>query len=250
MASLQFIGIDQIVKAFNYRQAELWAIFDGRRLIHKGEGADALREFLDMIAGSQTTATYILKIYDDLDDAKAIKSNTPDDGSFNFKLHQYQGSGEGGIVRRHYGDPVQAEILARLDGIEGKISGVGEPGEDDEDGFGEQLQTAVIGMLQDPNKLKNFLDIFRSSAPTGGALTGPYRPASVGSANPGSGSPAAPTLGGQPLTAESLQRIGDIIETLARHDPNIVEHLDKLAKLAERSPKKFSSILAIFDTTM
>lgn len=240
MASIQFIGLEETIKAFNYRNAEVWAIFDGKRLIHKGEGENELREFLTMISNSGTTATYILKVYDDFSDPKNVKSNTPDDGSFNFKLFSVaDGGAVGGIVRRHYGDPVQAEILAKLGALEQQING--EP--DDEPDFMDQLGEAFIGMIQEPSRLNEFMGALRNfSNPM------PSNPIRAGIGNVSLMREPTNNNQGIELTEQNLQRIGDAIEKMAKVDGGIVEHLEKLAAVAEKNPGKFKSLVSMLDT--
>ena len=52
----------------------------------KGEGVDTLKSYLDMVAESATTATYTLKIYEDLDSLKDIKAIHRMMAVSNFKL--------------------------------------------------------------------------------------------------------------------------------------------------------------------
>jgi len=243
MGSLQFLGIEDTLKAFEYRDVKVWSIFDGKRMIHKGAGETDLREFLEMISRSGTAATYILKVYEDIDDPKQVKSNTPDDGSFSFKLFGYESAGMGGIVPRHYGDPVQAKILERLGAIEQQING--EEGEEPD--FIKSIGDAFIGMIQEPGKLGEFIEVIK---PIFGGPQ-PYNPmrAGIGNVKPVE-LPKQTNEGGLVLTEESLQRIGDAIEKIAVQDPKIVEHLEKLAAMAEKNPVKFRSTIGLFDTVL
>jgi len=239
MASLQFLGIDDILKAFDYRGTEVWSIFDGKRMIHKGTGESDLREFLEMVSRSGTTASYILKVYEDISDHKQVKSNTADDGSFSFKLFRFDepAAGMSGIVSRHYGDPVQAKILERLGVIEQQILTP-----EEEPDFLKAIGDAFIGMIQEPDKLNTFIGTLRT-----GFGPQPYNPVRAGIGNVVN----KPVNQQQNiLSDESLQRIGDAIEKIAVHDSKIVEHFEKLAALAEKNPAKFKTFIAIVDTTL
>jgi len=50
MASSQFRGIGNVLKAYNYKEVEVWAIFEGKRLQHKGTGESELQEYLQLLS--------------------------------------------------------------------------------------------------------------------------------------------------------------------------------------------------------
>lgn len=238
----QFVGIDETLEAFESRGVDAWALFAGKRMIVRGTGIDSLKKFLTMISNSGTVAVYTLKVYETVSDDSEIKNNTPDDGSFNFKIHSLDRGGMSGIVGRHYGDP---DIADRLDAIEEKLSGTTAQDE----GVMSQITTALIGMLQEPRKLNEFIGALSgkpSQSPPvhsypvlpGGTVTGVSR---VGQPQP----TTAPVTN---LTSEnSLQRIGDAIEAIGKHDERIVEHLEKLAKIARDNPQQFKTLLILLD---
>ena len=244
----QFVGIDETLEAYESRSVDAWALFAGKRMIIRGTGIDSLKKFLTMISNSGTVAVYTLKVYETVSDDTEIKSNTPDDGSFNFKIHSLERGGMSGIIGRHYGDPIET-IADRLDIIEEKLSGTGTV---QDEGVMSQITTALIGMLQEPRKLNEFI----------GALSGnKLPPASVPSPGHYPISPAInypQTVAGvsrigqaapvNNLTSEnSLQRIGDAIEAIGKHDERIVEHLEKLAKIARENPQQFKTLLILLD---
>jgi len=237
----QFVGIKHTLAAFQSRGVEAWAIFAGKRLITRGCGVDELAAFLQMIAQSNTVAVYTIKVYEDIDDPKEIKSNTADDGSFNFKLFSLDGGGGSmsGIIGTHYGDPVQMEILERLKALE-------QPEEDQ--GIMSQITNAFIGMLQEPRKLHEFLGALNGTQPQQPQY---YEPRTVGNVHRigvTQPAPARPQATAAPLTSEqSLQRIGDAVETIGRHDEKVVEHLEMLAKMAETNTSKFKMLLSLLD---
>lgn len=233
----QFVGIDETLEAYESRGVDAWALFAGKRMIVRGTGIDALKKFLTMISNSGTVAVYTLKVYETVSDDSEIKSNTPDDGSFNFKIHSLDRGGMSGIVGRHYGDP---DIADRLDAIEEKLSGT------TDEGVMSQITTALIGMLQEPRKLNEFI----------GALSGKPQPPPVHSYPVPSTVTGVSRIGQvQPTTApatnltseNNLQRIGDAIEVIGKHDERIVEHLEKLAKIARDNPQQFKTLLILLD---
>lgn len=92
MASVQFRDLQSIVKAYQNRGVADWAIFQGKQFmfVYSGgdldEGAAQLAEIVSAL--SQSAAIYTLCVYEDLQGSK-IKSNTAYDGSFNFRLNEY-----------------------------------------------------------------------------------------------------------------------------------------------------------------
>jgi hypothetical protein len=227
-ADFQFVGIDETLQAFESRNVEIWALFAGKRLILKGEGIDELRAFLAQMARSQTQAVYTLKVYDALSDKAEIKSNTPDDGSFNFKLATHEIGTLSGTSKAL--QDLREEIAAMRSGDL----------DEEPPGPWEEIGEALIGMLREPSKLAQFI----------GALSGRPQmppPPTVGGVQRVQELKQAASVGATPLTEESLQEIGDTIETLATKDANIVQHLKKLAQIAERDPAKFKMLVTMLD---
>lgn len=95
MASVQFRNIDSVLMAYRDRDVPAWAMFQGKQFLFSYSGSDIiegeeyLRKILEMI--SESAAIYTICIYEDLPTGK-IKSNTPHDGSFNFRLNEYEPS--------------------------------------------------------------------------------------------------------------------------------------------------------------
>jgi hypothetical protein len=259
MASVQFIGIEEALNAFSYRGVDIWAIYDGKRLMHKGSGENDLREFLEMISKSGTSATYILKVYEDLTDAKEVKSNTADDGSFNFKLFPAgEQVGGRGIIQRHYGYPsFEDRVAERLDKIEGLLLNDDDTEDSQDETFAQSLGNAFIGMIQQPDKLGQFIDSLQKLFATGNnhvarvPVIGQVEINRMGQ-NANDHSPAGEIHAAnmsQVPTEEKLQRLGSAIDTLEQHDPQLVEHLEKLATIAAKTPERFKAILSIFDAS-
>ena len=233
-SDIQFVGIDDLIDAYVDRGVDRWALFAGKRPITQGEGADDLRSFLMRIAKSQTTATYILKVFEDLGEEK-IRVNTPDDGSFNFKLFSVFGTG---TVGSHYGGSIQEKILERLDGLEAKLM---EPGDD---GIVGQITKAFIGMLEEPHKLHDFIGALNGVNPPSGTL-----PPFAGRMNAvGSMARTAPKSSvnyPEVITEQNAERISLVIKKLAAYDPKFLEHLEMIADIAEKTPAKFKTLLSL-----
>ena len=254
--SIQFIGIDKVLAAFEARDVDCWSIWHNKEFHMKGCGADELRSYLNMIADSGTTATYRLQIYETLNEPSEIKSNTAHDGSFNFKLflggsEQAARGGRNDIIGRHYGYPTAEDrILERLDAIEKKFDDDIEP---QDETFVQSLGNAFIGMIQEPDKLGQFLDslskLFGTQVPHRPAIGQIERVGQMDPPAPGSREIQKPVLSQPETTEEKLQRLGAAIDTLEKFDSNLVGHLEKLATIAQQTPERFKAILSIFDAS-
>lgn len=237
-SDFQFLGKQETLYAFESRGVEDWAIFCGSRFIMKGQGISELEKFLDMIARSGTMAIYTLKVYEGLPDGAKINSKTPDDGSFNFKLFSLDGSpGQlSGIIQRHYADPAMEKLLAELNDVKQRLAGMeAEEIEDDSPDLMGEITQALIGMLHEPRKLNEFISAFTGRVSPGSYFAPPSRVGSLPETT-------------QPLTSnESLERIGSAIEVIAKVDPKIVDHLEKLAEVAQQNPHKFKNLVAMIE---
>lgn len=116
--SIQFIGVENVLNAFNSRGAEFWSLWQGKQFLFKGVGADDLQTVLDSLVNSGTVAIYTLKVYDDVNDLSELKSKTECDGSFNFRINEIENKPVALNTEPLY------RIAARLDEIEEKISGI------------------------------------------------------------------------------------------------------------------------------
>jgi len=261
--AVQFIGIDAVVKAFEYKKTAAWSIFQGRALLHKHEGkdieesAEQLQEFLQMIS-TGTTAIYTLKVYESVE---KITEKTGCDGSFNFRLVNEDTRQR----TNEYFENGRSKLLERLEAIEEKLNEVDEPEE----------TPSVMGqigniLLADPSKLpllvSSLLSTIQLILP--GAKQQPppqmqpvYVPqqqvpqtvypiandynipaAAIGNIEENKG--ATITFSG---AAES-DPLYQAIETLKRNDPKIVEHLGKLANMSETNKETFNYLLNILDS--
>lgn len=248
-SNVQFIGTDQVIRAFEARNIDIWSIWCGKEYHIKGNGVEELKAYLDMIAESQTAATYTLKVYEDLTDIKEVKSNTPHDGSFNFKLFSvYDQPGRTGIIGRHYGYPSRDDIvLQKLQEFDTKLNLLAAGPEIDPEE--ETIEKAVLGMIQEPSKLHEFFQALQQGK---NLLMGhPVEMGSIGSVfkagqtKPGSSAAAgqAPQNLSQQSSEEIGQRIATALDILEQNDPQLVEHLEKLAIMAQNNPVQFKTII-------
>jgi len=263
--AVQFIGIDAVVKAFEYKKTAAWSIFQGRNLLHKHEGkdidesADTLQEFLQMIS-TGTTAIYTLKVYENVE---KITEKTGCDGSFNFRL-----VGEDTRQRTNeYFENGRSKLLERLEAIEEKLN-------DDEEPEEPPSALGALGniLLADPSKLPQLVSSLLSTLSLilpGQKQQAPppqmqpvYMPAPqqvpqtvypiANDYNLPAG--AIGNIEGTPKTTFTVNGAGEsdpllqAIETLRRNDPKIVEHLGKLANMSESDKGTFEYLLKILDS--
>lgn len=213
--TVQFIGRDNVVTAYESRGIDVWGLFDGKNMITCGDTADELRDFLMKMERSHTEAIYTLKVYSKVEDADEVDSRTPDSGAVNFKLSHsnYSVSGTGGV---------NAQLDARLKAIEDKLNGE----DDDDDEKPKGLEGMLMGLLEKPEELIQVIgmvkSIFTKTPPVGAAVAGiPPNPAN--------------------------DRLEQVINRLSRHDEHIILHLEKLADLAERKPSTFKFLIDQLD---
>lgn len=238
-ASIQFKGISDTVRAFEMREDEkFWAVFQSKNLLHRGEGSDDLRDFLDMIRKNGSAAIYTLKVYDDVTDVKQIRERTEASGSFNFTLDEY---GEG-----------RGDYYLRVKELEAKVKEF-EDAEDDDDEGGVlgKLGNAAINLLSEPDKLIQVINgvkgIFQQpNAPQ--MITGIIREFAQPQQKT-STIEKAQVMPEQkntyvPMTDdEKLQRTAAALTTLEKNDPKIIVHLEKLAELSDKNPQMFNFLI-------
>lgn len=227
MASVQFKGLESVLAAYENRNVPAWSLWQGKQFMFKyegtdiAEGAQILSDTLEMLARS-SNAIYTLKIYEELTGGK-IKSNTADDGSFNFKLDIDTQE----ISVQQYGSIRQRnEVLERLEAIENRIT---EREQQDQEAppanslgmIGELLQLPAVQPLIQP-LLSNIL----------GKI--------MGSKAPATGMPAAAISGIE-------GGLNDAISELQQADGNLPAHLSKLAAIAKNDPATFKQLLLMLE---
>lgn len=222
MAAVQFWGKDSVLKAFEHRDAPSWSIWQGRQFLFKFEGTntsdarEALAEVLEMIS-EQSTAIYTLKIYEDLGTEKKIKSTTPDDGSFNFKL-----IAEEIAANRSVGYVQNNALVSELNALKLKVA---------------EMQSEEIEPEGEPDVWERIGELLE-------------KPVVVGAINKLFGvdlSPVPPSraLGNVPPNNEQIEKAIAILKT---KDSRLGEHLSKLASMAVDSPANFNFLLTTLDS--
>ncbi len=251
MPGIQFFGIDNVIEAYENNAVPAFAVWSGKIPLLRYDGVDAsgtytkptieegrqlLENYLSaMYQGS--TASYIMKIYSDLKPGEKIKPSTEFDTGFNFKICAPSSEMMNGYPAvRGNNNPV----IAALQKIDERLKVIEDGGIEDEEP--ETITEAVIGMINEPSKLSEFVGSLKEIAELGKSLlTGqPMQPAHIGNIKrPGQTATA--------LDDSQLMRIGNAIELLGKYDPKITEHLERLAQLAEQDTKKFLSIVSMID---
>lgn len=249
--SIQFKGIDKVVTAYINNDVPIFALFCGRQLLTKYEGEDIqeganfLREFLENL--DKGSATYALCVYED--PGTKVKSNTPYDGSFNFKLEEkpYPSQSITGLDERVNNRVADLEnkfnlLMQKLDEQDKEELEESAPG-----GLGAVLN----GLLENP-------EIQRAIASRVIGLVDKILPAPA--ADPGLRAVPSEGLGKvgsvqngpaqqvNQLTSSEIDRLNQAIEILAKHDQLLGSHLAKLALVAETEPGKFKMILGLLKT--
>lgn len=224
MAAIQLIGKEAVLSRFSKFDADTWALLQGKQFIASGSGSDELKDWLVDFEETGSTAAFTLRVYE----GEAPTSNQIGRdfiGSINFKLiDTYEGAGIAGHSNK---------LSQRIEGLEKKLDALMEDDDDEED-----LNSVIMGWLSEPEKLGQVVGAIKQllgSAPIQSiAVVEP----TGGQAISGAGSNP------EPLTEAQLIRLSKALDILGKHDHKIVDHLDKLAALAQDSPLIFQGILA------
>jgi hypothetical protein len=231
--SIQFRGIESVITAYENREVGPWGLFNGKQFLFKYEGSDVsegsntLRTLLEEISKT-SNAVYTLKVYEEIVGGR-IKENTPSDGSFNFKLdapeqleraQQYIGYSQ-----------TNKELLQRIEELEERLAERDEPETENKLG--------VIGEIIGHPTIQPLVQTLLQS------IFAPKQPAQV----PQQQQP----VNNVPMQRVSLNGINDdarltqAVQALSECDPQLTEHLEKLARLAQDSPDSFKFLIATLD---
>lgn len=221
--AVQFIGRKSVVEAYEYRQIAVWGLFAGKSFICGGEDSGELNNLLAKIEGSESAAVYTLKVYKNIDDPDEIDDKTPCNGSFNFKLSKIYETEKTGYTA----------LMSRLDAIEEKINGSGEDDEDDEPAG---ISGILSGLMKDPQQLVALVGAVKALFLPGSKQVSQPVPAAVGA-----------VVNNQMSDPSVYERLDDALQRLGTADPNIVDHLCKLADLAEKKPETFNFLIKQLD---
>lgn len=251
MASIQFRGLNQVIKAFEDRGAEAWSVWDGKAFLFRGIGSSEFTTLLESLDQSGSTSIYTLKVYDEISDAKKIKPSSECDGSFNFRLLERDENGFMPHGQGRYND-LERKYIA-LEEKFNQLMEQTEPVKDDEESPETGLMGVISGLLQDPDKLEKLIQVGHRLL--GGNMQAGY----VGNVNkivaPGTAPSLSPSNNSQTVSSvipddekdKQLVRLGTALDTLEKNDPQIVEHLEKLAAIAVTKPEQFKVLIGMLD---
>jgi hypothetical protein len=237
MAAVQFFGIDQVMKAAENLNCSAWGIFVGRNLFSKYEGTEMseslamLQQNLEMLSESGTTAIYTLKFFETQKGVTKINEKSVcDGGSFNFKLIEPQ-EREMMLLRNSSQYGVISGLEKKIEALQAQLAAQAEE-VDEEEEEPETIGSFLIGLLKRPDELAQIITIGR-------ALLGlPTQPIpQVATVN---------SIGSVPVDGTNkLDRLAAAIDILEKADPQLVEHLEKLAAMSQENPAQFNMLIGM-----
>lgn len=229
--------------AFESRAIEAWSVWCGKQFLNKGWGSQDLQSFLEALLKGATNAVYTLKVYEDIskeDQVTKIKANTPDDGSFNFRLNGEEMAMTGAMVGTHNSTNARySELERRMTALEEYLVNKAKEEEQEEP---ESIGSVLIDVLKDPSKVSKYVDVIQ-------AILNPNRTPPMPN-SPGQVVPMQAARVGNTETQsqeEKLNRLAAAIDSLEKSDPKLIEHLEKLAALAQKDPGQFSMLISLLE---
>lgn len=249
--AIQLRGTPAILKAFDSIAIANWALVYDRQILFKcageqlEESKSVLEGFIKQLEKSRTSAQYVLHFYEDIKDRKKIRISTESDFAYNIEIFDAEEYPEPNSVRRRDG---YALITDRLDAIDAKLALKDEEETDEEDTIGATpgWLGAVNKILDNPavqkglgDRLMQMLDSFLK--PT----QAPAMPKQLGTIG-GTGQEASDAI--TQITQEQYDKIQTSVQILAGIDPQLGDHLEKIAQLAQINPKKYKSMIGMLQT--
>lgn len=238
--SVQFVGMDAALKAYQHRDIAPWALFINKQMLFKydggdiAEGQDQLSNVLQMCSGSK--ATYTLRVYEDIPGGK-IKSATPDDGSFNFRLTDELPNGGqvgGGLnfqlmqelkeLREENKRIIERLELQESDGDGGQVSGI------------EKYVTIAQQVMSIPGVGEIVSGIIRGFVPGAGQRIG------IAGAFDQPASEQSDAINKGDAEQEELNRVLLAYLTIREGMPGALPLLEKLAEMYKTDRKKFDQV--------
>jgi hypothetical protein len=226
LTGVHLIGRKAVNERFAKLNAESWALYQGKQFIVGGVGSDTLDEWLADFEATESTATYTLRVYDADTAPTSSTGNAEYIACIPFKIvDMYEGYGIAGHNKN---------LLQRIKGLEEKLEGK----EDDEPE--NDLNSVLMGWLENPEKLGMIAGAIRTLF---GGL--PMQPVGALPA-------AVQTISGldpqsQTQMEDNLTRVSKALDTLEKYDPQLVVHLEKLAKLASTDTPMFKAVISKLD---
>lgn len=226
--AIHFTGVPAVVQMFQSRDPEAaWAVVSAKMILHKGDGADELKSFLNMLKRQGSNASFTLQIYESVE-AAHIKSNTPNDGGFTFRLNKEDEGYTGNYLQDKIAE-LQKKLDEREDAEPSKLGVIGEI-------LDHPTIQAVAPML-----ITRLLDALTgaTTAIPAVAMAGPDQSAEY-----------------ERVYAETMASINGVndvskmdaaINKLLAVDAKLSDHLEKLARIATEKPEQFRMLLSMLD---
>lgn len=222
--SVQFKTVEDILSAYESRDVVKFAIFQDKQFLFKYEGEDineGLIQLETMIrALRQSAAIYTLAVYEDIPKNGKIKSDTPYDGSFNFRFQDNTDS-------YNNGSSLLRELTENQRVMNERINAILEKENDEPENEPSEMD-AISGFLSHP-------------------LVQQYAPVLLGALGVKMGEPPAAAMAGLPAAGCHNQDISDELYSalcdMLNVSPDVEKHLIKLGTLAKTNPAKFKQIL-------
>jgi len=226
LTGVQLIGRKAVIERFAKLGTESWALYQGKQFIVGGVGGDVLEEWLTDFEQTESTATYTLRVYD-MEQAPTSSSGNADYiACMNFKIvDAYEGYGIAGHNNK---------LMQRIKGLEEKLEGK------DDDEPETDFNSIIMGWLENREKL--------------GMIAGAIRTLFGGIPAQPMGTLPAPvqTIAGldpqnQTQMEDNVTRVSKALDILEKYDPQLVVHLEKLAKLASTDTLMFKAVISKLD---
>jgi hypothetical protein len=224
-SSIQFRDKESVINAFDARGIDAWSISCGKQFMFKGIGKEEFANMIEILSQADSTATYTVQVYEDVEDEKKIKNTTACDGSFNFKFNEEIRQAYG-MIRDHIGGTGSAnEIVSKLNALEARLNESENMEIEENDNslgiVGKILSHPAIAPVA-PKLVEGLLGLISGNNPVN-------------------------AIAGQPLAVNHETDEDKIVSELKKHDPKLNRHLAKLLALAEQDPATFTNIVNSFD---
>ena len=242
-SAVHFRGRDMAIQAFANRKVKAWAIFNNRQFLasHIAENADdaanALDEFLSMMDQPGNIAVYTVKVYEDLKVGEKIKSNTADDGSFNFRLSDPVGNQQGIAGTTSAGNYEMMQLLKKMDA---RIDELEKPIEADPDPEPKNFIGQIKDFLEIPGMQAIISGLVQKVTGAPSQALG-YAPNAV----PGAATTGSDTQSEYDANVNEYTAVIDAYNVIKNSGmPDALQLLQRLAQIAATDQEKFRSLQA------
>jgi hypothetical protein len=231
MAAVQFYGKENVIEAFQNRSVEAWAIYQHKELLTKGIGQSDFEAFIEILCKGSTNAIYTVRVYEDIEDPKLIKSNTPNDGGFNFRLNSEEQMITGSQYSRMGS---MNQLLSEVSALRKEVQELKEEEEEDDDDNEKPHNLGMMGDILAHPAIKPIVPVLVQQ------ILANFLP---GYAQP---QPQAPSALGD-ITADEESKLMQGIQRLRLHDSKLGTHILKLADIAEKDKPSFNTLVQMLD---